>query len=296
VPISASELFGWADTLVQGALLGGLYALFAMGLSLAFGVMRLVNIAHGDLIVLASFGGVAVVLATGWSPYAAFALVVPAMAAFGYLLQRGLLNRTLGGDALPPLLVTFGLSIIIQNLLLETFSADPRSLRAGGLETASVRLPGGIAVGWLPLLVLGVAIAVTAGLELTFGRTRLGRAFRATSDDRVVAELMGMSAAHVNALATAVSLGIAAIAGMFLAMRTTVAPSDGPAYLLYAFEAVIIGGLGSFWGTWAGGVILGLVQAVGFRINPGWGILAGHLGCLAVLLLRPRGLFPRTRG
>ena len=295
MPISASDLYGWADTLVQGVLLGGLYALFAMGLSLAFGVMRLVNIAHGDLIVLAAFGGVALATAAGWSPYAAFAVVVPAMAALGYLLQRGLLNRTLGRDVLPPLLVTFGLSIVVQNALLEIFSADPRSLRAEGLETASIVLAGGIAVGWLPLTVLAVAIAMTLGLTLVFGRTRLGRAFRATSDDPVIAELMGMSHRHVHALAMAVSLGLVAIAGLFLAMRTTVAPSDGPGYLLYAFEAVIIGGMGSFWGTWAGGIVLGVVQAIGFRFDPGWGVLAGHLACLAVLLIRPQGLFPRTR-
>jgi branched-chain amino acid transport system permease protein len=296
VPTSGSDLIGWVDTLVQGVLLGGLYALFALGLSLAFGVMRLVNIAHGDFIVLASFAGVAVTVATGWSPYASLAVVVPAMAALGYLLQRGLLNRTLGSDVLSPLLVTFGLSIIIQNGLLEIFSADPRSLGAAGLETASFRLAGGITVGWLPLLVLAAAVALTLGLDLAFGRTRLGRAFRATSDDRITAELMGMSHRHVYALALAVSLGIVAVAGVCLAMRTTVAPSDGPGYLLYAFEAVIIGGMGSFWGSWGGGIMLGVVQAVGFRIDPGWGILAGHLACLAVLLVRPQGLFPRTRG
>jgi branched-chain amino acid transport system permease protein len=290
-----SSLVGWIDTLLQGVLLGGLYALFAMGLSLAFGVMRLVNIAHGDLIVLASFAGVALVLATGWSPYAALVVVVPAMAALGYVLQRGLLNRTLGGDLLPPLLVTFGLSIVIQNALLEVFSADSRSLRAEGLETASLQLGGGIAAGWLPLTVLGVAAAVTVGLELLFGRTRLGRAFRATSDDRLTAQLMGIDDRHVYAVATAVSLAIVAVAGIFLAFRTTVAPSDGPGYLLYAFEAVIIGGMGSFWGTFGGGVILGVAQAVGFRLDPGWGILVGHLACLAVLLARPEGLFPRTR-
>src|SRR5262245_27638739 len=258
--------------------------------------MRLVNIAHGDLIVLASFAGVALGLSTGWSPYAAFAVVVPAMALGGYVLQRTVLNRTLGGDGLSPLLVTFGLSIVVQNALLELFSADPRSLRTEGFETASIRLPGGIAVGWLPLSVLAAALAVTVGLELAFGRTRLGRAFRATSDDRHTAELMGMSHRHVYALAMAASLGLVGVAGVFLAMRTTVAPSDGPGYLLYAFEAVIIGGMGSFWGTWAGGIILGVVQAVGFRFDPGWGILAGHLACLAVLLVRPQGLFPRTRG
>jgi branched-chain amino acid transport system permease protein len=296
VLISASSLLGWIDTLVQGVLLGGLYALFAMGLSLAFGVMRLVNIAHGDLIVLASYGGVALVLATGWGPPAAFALVVPLMAAFGYVLQRSLLNRTLGGDALPPLLVTFGLSIIIQNALLEIFSADARALRSGGFETASWALAGGIAVGWLPLTVLVVAVGVTLALELVFGRTRLGRAFRATSDDRVTAELMGIGHRHVYALATAVSFALVGIAGIFLAMRTTVAPSDGPGYLLYAFEAVIIGGMGSFRGTCGGGIILGVVQAIGSRLDPGWGILAGHLACLAVLLACPQGLFPRTRG
>ncbi len=150
-------------------------------------------------------------------------------------------------------------------------------------------------MGWLPLTVLVVAVAITLGLQLTFGRSRLGRAFRATSDDRITAELMGMSHRHVYALAMAVSLGLVAVAGIFLAMRTTVAPSDGPGYLLYAFEAVIIGGMGSFWGTWAGGIILGVVQAIGFRLDPGWGVLAGHLACLAVLLIRPQGLFPRTR-
>jgi len=296
VPTSGSELVGAVDTVVQGVLLGGLYALFAMGLSLAFGVMRLVNIAHGDLIVLAAFGGVALALGTGWGPYAVFAVVVPAMAAAGYGLQRLVLNRALGGDALSPLLVTFGLSIIVQNGLLEIFSADPRSLGAAGFETASIRLAGGIAVGWLPLTVFASALAVALGLELAFGRTRLGRAFRATSDDPRTAELMGMNHRHVYALAMAASLGLVGIAGVFLAMRTTVSPSDGPGYLLYAFEAVIIGGMGSFWGTWAGGLILGVVQAVGFRADPGWGILAGHLACLAVLLVRPRGLFPRTRG
>jgi len=295
MPTSASELYGWLDTLIQGALLGGLYALFALGLSLAFGVMRLVNVAHGDLIVLASFGAVALGVATGASPAVALALVPLGLAVLGYALQRGLLNRTLGGDALAPLLVTFGLSIIVQNALLEIFSADPRSLGAGGFETASVRLPGGIALGWLPLTVLGVAIALTFALDLAFGRTRLGRAFRATADDRVTAELMGMSHRHVYAMAMAASLGLVGVAGVFLAVRTTVAPSDGPGYLLYAFEAVIIGGMGSFWGTWAGGIILGVVQAIGSRLDPGWGVLAGHLACLAVLLVRPQGLFPRTR-
>jgi len=286
---------GWADTLIQGVLLGGLYALFAMGLSLIFGVMRLVNIAHGDLIVLAAYLALVVVDATGLGPLQALAVCVPLMFLFGYALQRGLLNFTLGGDILPPLLVTFGLSIIIQNGLLELFSADPRALRLGGLETQSFRLGAGIVVGQFPLLVLGVAIALTVGIELLFAYTPLGRAFRATSDDPEAVRLMGVNDRHLYALAMGIALTIVSVAAVFYGVRTTFGPSDGPDRLLFAFESVIIGGLGSFWGTLAGGIVLGIAQAVGFRLDPGWGVLTGHLAFLAVLLFKPSGLFPRTR-
>jgi len=284
------------DTLVQGLMLGGLYALFAMGLALMFGVMRLVNIAHGDCIVLAAFVAIGLALALpGAGPALLLAMVLPLMFAAGYVLQRGVLNRTLGKDILPPLLVTFGFSVILQNVLLEIFSADPRSLSAGGLESLSFALPGGIAVGWLPLVTFVAALALALALELLFARTRLGRAFRATSDDPEAAQLQGIDHRHVYALATALAFAVITVAGIFLALRTTVAPSDGPAYLLYAFEAVIIGGLGSFWGTLAGGLVLGVAQAIGFRLDPGWGILVGHLAFLVMLMLRPQGLFPRTR-
>jgi branched-chain amino acid transport system permease protein len=288
-------MIGWLDTVLQGLMLGGLYALFAMGLALMFGVMRLVNIAHGDFIVLAAFMAIGLALGTGAGPVLLLVMVLPLMFGAGYALQRGVLNRTLGKDILPPLLVTFGLSIIIQNLLLEIFSADSRSLSAGGLESLSLQLPGGIAIGWLPLITFLAAIALTVGLELLFSRTRLGRAFRATSDDPEAAQLQGIDHRHVYALATALAFAVVTVAGIFLALRTTVAPSDGPAYLLYAFEAVIVGGLGSFRGTLAGGLVLGVAQAIGFRLDPGWGILAGHLVFLAALLVRPQGLFPRTR-
>ena len=286
---------GWADTLIQGVLLGGLYALFAMGLSLIFGVMRLVNIAHGDLIVLAAYLALVVVNATGLGPISALVVCVPAMFVLGYVLQRGLLNFTLGTDILPPLLVTFGLSIIIQNALLQTFSADPRALRLGGFETESFHVGADIAVGYFPLLVLGVAIALTVGLELMFGRSPLGRAFRATSDDPQAVQLMGVNNRHVYALAMGSALAIVAVAAVFYGIRTTFGPTDGPDRLLFAFEAVIIGGLGSFWGTLAGGILLGVAQAIGFRLDPGWGVLTGHLAFLGVLLLKPSGLFPRTR-
>jgi branched-chain amino acid transport system permease protein len=283
----------WLNIIVQGALLGGLYALFAAGLSLMFGVMRLVNIAHGDLIVLSAYLCLVVVQATGLHPLVSLLLVVPIMFAVGYALQRGLLNFTLSGDILPPLLVTFGLSVIIQNGLLEAFSADSRRLQAGGLETASLRLGEQLAIGWMPAIVFVTAVAVIVLMEQLLYRTALGRAFRATSDDAETAQLYGVDIRHVFALATALALAVVSIAGVLLAIRTNFDPSIGPARLLYAFEAVIIGGLGSLWGTLAGGVILGIAQSVGAALDPGWEILAGHLAFLVVLVIRPRGLFPK---
>lgn len=285
----------WLNAVIQGLLLGGMFALFATGLSLIFGVMRLVNLAHGDLIVLAAFLGIAVVEATGAHPLLTLAVVVPLMFVLGYVLQRGLLNFTLGDDVLPPLLVTFGLSIIIQNVLLETFSADTRRLQAGGLDTASIDLAGGLAVGVYPLLVFAVAVGVIAGLQALFYRTRIGRVFRATSDDRDVVRLMGVDNRKVFALAMGIALAVCALAGVLMAIRTNVTPTAGPARLLFAFEAVIIGGLGNLWGTLAGGVILGVAQSVGARIHPGFQILAGHVAFLAVLAIRPNGLFPKIR-
>ena len=286
---------GWLDAIIQGVLLGGLYALFATGLSLIFGVMRLVNIAHGDLIVLAAFLGLAMVNGTGVHPLLSLIVTVPVMAAIGYALQRGILNFTLGRDILPPLLVTFGLSIIIQNVLLEVFSADTQRLKAGKLETASIAIGEQIAIGWFPLIVFLSALGVIAGLQLVLFRTRLGTAFRATSDDHETAALMGIDNRHVFGLAMALALAVVALAGTFMAIRTNFSPAIGPARLLYAFEAVIIGGLGSLWGTLAGGVILGVAQAIGAKFHPGGQILAGHVAFLIVLVLRPNGLFPRTR-
>jgi branched-chain amino acid transport system permease protein len=286
----------WINIVLQGTLIGGLYAMFAAGLSLIFGVMRLVNIAHGDLIVLAAYVSLMVTHAFGIGPLASLLLVVPTMAVIGYALQRGLLNRTLGDDLLPPLLVTFGLSIIIQNGLLEFFTADSRRLQAGSIEIQAFEVAQGIWIGVLPLVQFAVAIAVVAALQLLFYRTALGRAFRATSDDQAVAQLMGLDTRHVFAAAMALSLAVIAIAGVFLAIRANFDPSIGPARLIFGFEAVIIGGLGSMWGTLAGGIILGVSQAIGAQIDPGWQLLAGHIVFLAILAARPQGLFPKVSG
>ena len=286
----------WVDTILQGLLLGGLYALFATGLSLIFGVMRIVNLAHGDLSILAAFLAVVVVEALGLNPFVALILVVPVMVLLGYALQMLVLNRLLGRGILPPILVTFGFSIIIQNALLETFSADSRRLNPGGIETASLSLGSSeLAIGWFPFITLGAAVLILVGLQLVISRLSVGRAFRATSDDQETAELMGIDNRRLYGLAMAISLGIVAVAGVFLGIRTTFTFSSGPDRLLFAFEAVIIGGLGSLWGTLVGGAVLGIAQTVGAKLSPGWGILTGHLVFLAVLLLRPQGLFAKAR-
>lgn len=283
----------WLNTIVQGVLLGGLYALFAAGLSLVFGIMRLVNLAHGDLIVLAAYLILVIVSLLGLHPLLAVLVAAPIMFALGWGLQKYMLNRVLGEDILPPLLVTFGLSIALQNALLEGFSADSQRLPIGPLASASVEI-GGLNVGVLPLMTFGSAIIVIVVLNRIFYATSLGRAFRATSDDAVTASLMGIKPASIFAKATGIAMIIVTIAALYLGMRSNFDPNIGPARLIYAFEAVIIGGLGSLWGTLLGGIIIGLAQTVGAAINPEWQILSGHIAFLVVLIFRPRGLFPRA--
>ena len=285
----------WLSIIVQGTLLGGLYAMFAIGLALSFGVMRLVNIAHGDLIILAAYVALSVVDALHIHPLVSLTIVAPVMAVFGYVLQRGVLNSVIGPDILPPVLVTFGFSIIIQNVLLQVYSADARRLQAGWIETASIPLGGGLAAGVLPIVMFISAIAVIAALQLLLTRSEIGRSFRAASDDPVTAAIMGIDTRHVYALAMAIALAVAAIAAVFLTIRATFDPAAGPVRLLFAFEAVIIGGMGSLWGTLAGGIILGIAQSIGAQFNTNAQILAGHIVFLLILLLRPEGLFPKTR-
>jgi len=281
------------DTLAQGLLLGGLYALFAAGLSLVFGIMRLVNLAHGDLIILAAYLILTVATVTGLHPFLAVLIAAPLMFAVGWLLQTHLLNRVLGADILPPLLVTFGLSVVIQNGLLSTFTADSQKLTAGAIEAQAMHI-GPVTLGVMPVLTFASAVAVIFVLNQIFYRTALGRAFRATSDDAVTAQLMGIRPERVFAMATGIALVVATIAALYLGTRANFDPSIGPARLLYAFEAVIIGGLGSLWGTLAGGIIIGVAQTLGASVNPEWQLLSGHVAFLAVLLIRPRGLFPRA--
>ena len=284
----------WANAVVQGLLLGGLYALLAAGLSLMFGVMRLVNLAHGALAMVAAYASYVLVQRTGMPPFASIVIVVPLMFAVGWLLQSTLLNTALNRQALAPILVTFGLAVIIQNVLLAVFSADNKSIQVGDLAAASIQVTPEIAIGVFPLLTFVVGVVVIAALQQYLARTKTGRAMRATSDDREAASLMGIDNKRIYALATAIALGIVGLAGVFLGMRTQFNPYFGDVTLIFAFEAVIIGGLGSLWGTLAGGMILGVAQSVGAQAYPSSGVLLGHIVFLLVLAFRPTGLFPKV--
>jgi branched-chain amino acid transport system permease protein len=241
--------------------------------------------------VLAAFLSVTLVDGLGLTPFTSLIVLIPLMGALGYVLQFLVLNYTLD-SGLAPLLATFGLSIIIQNALLEHYSADSQGLDAGRIETASIKITDDISIGWLPLLTFLIAVVLLLGLQIMLRRTRLGRSLRATSDDQRTAQLVGINNRRLFAMAMAMALATAAIAGVLLGIRTSFTPSAGPTRLIFAFEAVIIGGLGSLWGTLVGGIVLGVAQTVGAQISVGWGILIGHLVFLAILLVRPRGLFP----
>jgi branched-chain amino acid transport system permease protein len=280
----------WVNAVVQGILLGGLYALFACGLSLLFGVMRIINLAHGDLALLGAFMCVFVVDHTQLSPFASLVVLLPAAAVFGVLLYLLMFERSLRGGELAPLLATFGLSVVIGNLLLELFSSDTRSLSAGALETSSWQITDQVSISALGATIFAVALLELGGLQLFLSRAPLGRAMRATADDPDTAELVGVDARRVYALASAIAIASAALAGVFFGMRSSFDPSLGTAQLIFAFEAVIIGGLGSLWGTLAGGIILGVAQTVGAQIDPSWSILAGHVVFLVVLAFRPTGI------
>ncbi len=284
----------WINAIVQGVLLGGLYALLAAGLSLMFGVMRIVNLAHGSLAILAAYVGLVVIERTGVSPFVAMVLVVPIMAAVGYLLQLAVFNRALAVGPLAPLLAAFGLSVVVAQLLQIRFTSDSQTLATGSLGIASIKLSKDVAIGVLPLVIFLVGVAVIAGTQLFLNRTPLGRAMRATSDDPGTVALMGIDPQRVYALSTALAMAIVAVAGMFLGMRGNFDPNYGQAMLIFAFEAVIIGGLGSLWGTLIGGVVLGVAQAVGAQIDPAYGVLVGHLVFLGILAVRPTGLMQKA--
>ena len=281
----------WVNAVVQGVLLGGLYALFACGLSLLFGVMKIINLAHGDLALLGTFGVLVIVEHSGLSAFASLVIVLPLAAVLGWALQRMIFDRSVNGGELAPLLSTFGLSVVIGNLLLEGFSADTHGLSAGALETSAWRINDELSISALGATIFAVALLVLGTLQLFLSRTTPGKRMRATADDVITAELVGIDARAIYATASAIAIATAALAGTFAGMRSSFDPTLGPTQLIFAFEAVIIGGIGSLWGTFVGGIILGVAQTVGAQIDPSWSILAGHIVFLTVLAIRRGGIF-----
>jgi branched-chain amino acid transport system permease protein len=285
----------WVNAIIQGILIGGLYALFATGLSLMFGVMKVVNLAHGDLAVVAAYLAIGVINVTHIPAIWSFVLVVPIFAVAGYFLQRSLIQSALNRGELITLLVTFGLSVVIENALLQFLSADSHSLPIGSLVSESFSI-GPITIAYLLMGIFAVAVAVLLGLQYFLSSTRHGRLIRAVADDREAAQLSGADFRHVFGIAAAIAFATVALAGLAFGMYSQFDPTIGTdQLLLFAFEAVVIGGLGSLWGTLAGGVLLGVVQQIGAQINPQDQVLAGQLVFLAVLVILPRGITGQRR-
>jgi branched-chain amino acid transport system permease protein len=285
---------GIVELLINGLLLGALYALFALGLSLSLGVMKMINLAHGDFIVLGAYLAGAAMSTTGWPALACIGLVVPVMFAIGWALQTGLLNRLLGAHELSPLLVTFGLSVVIQNVLMEVFTANTRSLPSGDLSLQGLRL-GEVSIGLLPLLIGVVSVALYAGTHVLVSRTHLGRQARAVADDPQTARLVGVDDRRFFALMAGFVMAVTGLAAVLYGVRTPFAPTAGPERLLFAFEAVVLGGLGNLWGSFAGGLVIGLAQVLGAQVSTGLGPFFSHLVFLVALLVRPQGLFGAAR-
>lgn len=285
----------WVNAVIQGLLLGGQYALIACGLSLTFGVMRIVNLAHGDLAVCGAYLALVLTSALGVPVWVTLPLVLPVAFAAGVVLQVLLFGRALRHGELASVLVTFGLSVMIENLLLVRYTSDPRGLPAGPLAVASFRIGGQITVSWLFLTAFLTACAVLSGLQLLLSRTSWGRKVRATADDLDTARLVGIRVRPLFAGVAGIAVATAALAGVFIGTIGTFDPFQGTNSLIFAFEAVVIGGIGSLWGTLAGGMALGVTQVVVGQVNQAYAVLAVHLLFLAVLAVRPSGLFAGHR-
>jgi len=281
----------WLNVIVSGVLLGGFYALFACGLSLMFGVMKIINLAHGDMAVVACYTAVFLVpkfhLPEVWS----FIVVVPLFALLGYVVQRTLFQKSIDRDPFTTLLVTFGLSVVIENLLLEIYTANAQSINIGSLIAKSWQVNNTIYVSYLSLTVLIVSVVVLAALQLFLSKTSTGRQIRAVSDDREAAQLCGTNYRHIFGIASSLAFATVALAGIAFGMYTSLDPTSGGVNLLYAFETVVIGGIGSLWGTLVGGILLGIAQQFGAHFNEQYTVLAGNILFLIVLAIRPQGLF-----
>lgn len=287
-------MIGMIDQILQATLLGGLYAMFALGLAISVGVLRFINVAHGDIIVLMSFLMLTLSQSLGIPVPLALALLIPAGGLFGWLLQRGILQRAASKNELQIILITFGLSTVIQNGLLEVYGADTRKVTAGGIELASLKLVDGLSVGVLPLIIFAIACLLIVGLEQVLYKTNIGVRIRAVADDPAAARLVGLSVPAVFAVAMALVGVTEAVSGGLMSIWTNFDPASGPTRLLIAFEVVVLAGLGSFWGVLAGGIIIAYAQTFGGMIDSALQVLGGHIVFLVLFLTRPQGLFPKA--
>jgi branched-chain amino acid transport system permease protein len=286
---------GWVNAIIQGILTGGLYALFACGLSLMFGVMKVVNLAHGDLATVAAYIGIGVIAVIHIPFLWSVPIVVAIMAALGYVLQRSLFQAAINRGELTTLIVTFGLSIVIENGLLQFFTANNRGIGTGSsLISSSFSIGAGLQIAWLDVVIFALAVVVLLSLQYFLSSSKYGRLIRAVADDREAAQLAGADYRHVFGIAAALAFSTVALAGIAYGMTTVVSPTTGTdTILLFAFAAVVIGGLGSLWGTLVGGIVLGVAQQIGAQINISYELLAGYIVFLAVLVIRPQGLTTR---
>ena len=285
---------GLQQPIINGLLLGGLYAIIAVGMSTIFGIVKLVNLAHGDLIIMSSYLSLALVTWLGVSPLVTLFMVVPAMFFVGFFIQGGLLNRVLGKEMEPPLLVTFGISIILQNVLLLIFTPDARSLMSS-LALKTIPLSETVSLPVLSLINFMTSAIVIFAVHLFFRNTYLGRAIRAASDNEMCTRLMGVNTKRIYAYAMGIALMTAAIAGVLIGMSFTFYPHSGPQFLIISFGVIIIGGLGSMKGCFAGGLILALAQMLGAHFaGIGYQLFFGYAVLLVVLGIKPKGLFGKV--
>lgn len=277
--------------ITNGVLLGGLYAVIALGMSVIFGIVKLVNLAHGDLMILSSYLSLVLISWLGISPLLSLIIIVPIMFFVGFFVQSGLLNRVLGKEMEPPLLVAFGLSVILQNLLLIVFTPDARSLMSD-LAIKTIVLGETLTLPVLYLINFLGGLIVILAVYLFFRKTYLGRAIRAASDDEMSTQLMGVNTKRIYAYAMGIAMMTAAVAGVLVGMTFTFYPHTGPQFLIISFGVIIIGGLGSMKGCLAGGLILAMAQTLGAHFaGTGYQLLFGYGVLLIVLGIRPQGLF-----
>lgn len=280
--------------IVNGLLLGGLFAVTALGLSLVFGVMRLINLAHGELIVLGAYLSLQLSRHVGLDPLVTMLIVAPALFVVGLPVQRYLLTPLMSRDATQPLLTTFGLSVIAQNLYIQIFSADEQSLNAS-YATSSVTVAG-IDIPAVYLISFGVALVLCTGIHLLIRRTGFGREVRAAAEDPAAAGVLGVNVGRVYAILFGLAAALAAVGGVLVGLTFSFDPTTGTTWLLTGFAVVVLGGLGSVKGTLLGGLLLGLVESVGAAFfGDGYRDVIGLVTFLVVLALRPQGLFGSRR-